>query len=226
MAKIEYKVSFVKITDEGIERHTDILLDDISAEERQDIKSLVFLPINSEEVEDITNKLIGFPLLENIYLPYNLTTTVDKAKKECPMLKSLFMLTRQTITNSLDQEVVCVDATDMESAENARFRAFVETSKDGKQSFYITAKQVQPHEIVEKSEKMAMFTYKDVDEYINGEKGLAKVIDEINDGIEDERIKIEVGAETLQALLSVFVDKGITKNEFTIDFSKLYDKIE
>lgn len=226
MAKIEYKVSFVKVTDEGIERSTDVLMNDISSEEKQDIKSIVFLPINSEEIEDITDKLTGFPLLENIYLPHNLTVNVEKIKKESPMLKSLLMLTRQTIANSLDQEVVSVDAREIEGEENAKFRAFVDTAKDGKQTFYVTAKQVQPHDVLEKTDKKEMFTYKDASEYIDGDKGIAKVIDEINAGIEDERIKIEVGAETLHALLSVFVDKGITKNEFTIDFSKLYDKIE
>ena len=226
MAKIEYKVSFVKVTDEGIERHTDILLEDISNEERQDIKSLVFLPINSQQVEDITDKLVGFPLLESIYLPYNLTTTMKQAKKNCPMLQSILVLTRQTIANSLDSQVVSVMAREIEGQETAKFRAFVSTEKDGKQTFYVTAKQVQAHDVEQVSDSVEMFTYRDANEYIDGENGLAQIIEDINAGIEDERIKIEVGPDTLHALLSVFVEKGITKNEFTIDFSKLYDKIE
>ena len=52
------------------------------------------------------------------------------------------------------------------------------------------------------------------------------VIEEINESIEDPRCRIDIGKEILENLLQLFVEKGLTFEQFTIDFSKLYDKIE
>ena len=65
---MNYKVSYVRITDEGLERHTDVYLSDISMEDRRDIKSIIFLPVETQEVIDITSELKGFPILEQIFL--------------------------------------------------------------------------------------------------------------------------------------------------------------
>ncbi|MBQ7352154.1 MAG: hypothetical protein IJW59_04800 [Clostridia bacterium] len=223
---IKFKVSYVRITEEGLDRHTDIYLDDISMEEKKDIKSLIFLPIKTEEVVDITNLLKNFPILENLYIPSTMKTSIKELSKECPMLKSLLILTRDAIRDSLDKEVVKVNAHEEEGDNTAEFRTFVDTDKNGKQTFVVNAKQVQNHEIIIVEKKVERLTPSQVTEYISGEKGIMPVIDQINAEIEDERCKIELSSEMLESLLSIFVEKGVTFEEFTIDFSKLYDKIE
>ena len=42
--KYEFKVNYVKVTEEGLEKYNDVRFDDLTHEDRQDIKSLVFLP--------------------------------------------------------------------------------------------------------------------------------------------------------------------------------------
>ena len=187
---------------------------------------LMFLPVSTRNKIDITSELKGFPILENLYLPSMLTTTMTGVAKECPMLKAILMISKNTVNNSLDQTVVKVNAREEEGDNSAEFRTFVETTKDGKQTFVVNAKQVLNREIVVEEKVVERLTLSQVKDFISGEKGIIASIDEINAGIEDERIKIEISAEMLESLLGIFVEKGVTFEEFTIDFSKLYDKIE
>lgn len=223
---MNFKVSYVRITDEGLERHNNVMLDDISVEERKDIKSLIFLPINSDIMWDISGALKGFPILEYLYLPSTMTITMKEALKECPMLKSLMLLSSNNASNSLSQSVVKVNASETEGDNTAEFRAFVTTTKDNRQIFEVNSKQIQNRPIVVTVESVRRLTMDDVNEYISGERGIAHGIDFINSQIEDKRCKIDITAEVLVSLLSLFVEKGVTFEEFTIDFSKLYDKIE
>lgn len=223
---LNFKVSYVRITDEGLERHNNVMLDDISAEERKDIKSLIFLPINSDIMWDISGTLKGFPILEYLYLPSTMTITMKEAVKECPMLKSLLLLSANNAGLSLSQNVVKVNANEQEGDNTAEFRAFLTTTKDGRQVMEVNSKQIQNRPIVVTIESVRRLTMDDIAEYISGEKGIAQGIDYINSQIEDSRCKIDITSEVLTSLLSLFVEKGVTFEEFTIDFSKLYDKIE
>ena len=222
----DFKVSYVRISEEGLERISDVSLKNITSEDKMDIKSLMFLPIASGAPIDITPELKGFPILENLYLPSMLVTTMKGVAKECPMLKSILMLSKSTVNNSLDQTVVKVNAMEEEGDNTAQFRTFVETTKDGKQTFLVNAKQVLNYELVIEEKVIERLTMSQVKNYISGENGIIASIDEINASIDDERCKIEITAEMLESLLGIFVEKGVTFEEFTIDFSKLYDKIE
>lgn len=224
--KLNFKVSYVKITENGLERHNNVMLNDISEEERKDIKSLIFLPINSDKVWDLTGVVKGFPILEYLYLPSTMTISMKEAVKDCPMLKSLLLLTTNNVGNSLTQNVVKVNAREEEGDNTSEFRTFVTTTKDGRQVFEVNAKQIQNRPIVVKVEKVELLTSAHVKDYISGEKGVSQVIDDINNQIEDARCKIDINAEVFESLLSTFLEKGVTFGEFTIDFSKLYDKIE
>lgn len=221
-----FKVSYVRITDDGLERHNNVMLDDISIEERKDVKSLIFLPINSDKVWDISGVLQGFPILEYLYLPSTMTIKMQDAIKECPMLKSLLLLTANNVANSLDQSVVKVNAQEEEGDNTAEFRTFVTTLKDGREIFEVNAKQVQNRPIVITVEEIKRLTQERVEDYISGEQGIMQNIDIVNSEIEDERCKIDISADVLRGLLSIFVEKGVTSEEFDIDFVKLYDKIE
>lgn len=223
---LNFKVSYVRINDEGLERRNNVMLDDISMDERKDIKSLIFLPINSEMIWDVSGMLKGFSILEYLYLPSTMTITMKEAMKECPMLKSLMLLSSNNAKNSLSQSVVKVNASEMEGDNTAEFRAFVTSTKDNRQIFEVNAKQIQNRPIVVSIENVQRLTLDDVNDYISGEKGIAQGIGYINSQIEDKRCKIDISAEVLNSLLSLFVEKGVTFEEFTIDFSKLYDKIE
>lgn len=224
--KLNFKVSYVRVTEDGMERHNNVMLEDISQEERKDIKSLTFLPINSDKVWNISGVLKGFPILEYLYLPSTMIVTMKEAIKECPMLKSLLLLTANNAKNSLSQSVVKVNATEVEGNNTAEFRTFVTTTKDGRQVFEVNSKQIQNKPIIVTVETIRRLTYADILEYISGEKGIAQGIDAINSKIQDSRCKIDISVEILESLLSLFVEKGVTFEEFTIDFSKLYDKIE
>lgn len=224
--ELNFKVSYVKITDEGLESHNNISLNEITMEERKDIKSLTFLPINSKNVWNISGVLKGFPILEYLYLPSTMTTSIKEVVKGCPMLKSLMLLTSNNVGNSLSQNVVKVNANQIEGDNTAEFRTFVTTTKDGRQVFEVNSKQIQNREIVETVEIVERLSVENIRDYISGEKGIALGIKEINSQIEDSRCKIDITASTLESLLSLFVEKGVTFEEFTIDFSKLYDKIE
>lgn len=223
---IKFKVSYVKITDEGMERINNVFLDDLTHEDRKDIKSLTFLPINSKKVRNIAEVLKDFPILEYLYLPSTMTVDIKDVTKECPMLKSLMLLSANNVANSLSQSVVKVNAEELEGDNTAEFRTFVTTTKDNRQVFEVNAKQVQNKAIEIVEEKVEYLSITHVNDYISGEKGIALGIDTINEAIEDSRCKIDISAEVLDSLLSLFVEKGVTFEEFTIDFSKLYDKIE
>jgi len=224
--KIDFKVSYVRITEEGLERIRDVSLKSISKDDKMDIKSLIFLPIDSNKAYDITSVLTGFPILESLYLPSMLTTTIEGASKGCPMLKNLLIMTKANIGNSLDQCVVKVNAFEEEGDNTAHFRTFVTTNKEGKQTFLVNPKQVLNKELVVEEKVIERLSLEQVKEFIYGEQGIIASIDKINETIEDERCKLEITGEMLESLLSLFVEKGVTFEEFTIDFSKLYDKIE
>lgn len=224
--RTNFKVSYVKIAEDGLERYDDVMLNDITAEERKDIKSLIFLPINSTKVWDISKVLKGFPILEYLYLPSTMTTNLKKVGKDCPMLKNLLMLTHKSYGDSLDRIVVKVSGYEEEGDNTSHFRTFVENGKDGKQTFVVNSKHIINHEIEVVENKIERLSPADVEDYISGEKGLINLLTDINSTIEDERCRIEIDQVTLESLLNLFVDKGVTLKEFTIDFSKLYDKIE
>jgi len=97
----DFRVSYVRISEEGLERISNVRLKDITQEDRLDIKSLMFLPISTRIKIDITSELKGFPILENLYLPSMLTTTMSGVAKECPMLKAILMISKNTVNNSL-----------------------------------------------------------------------------------------------------------------------------
>lgn len=222
----DFIVSYVRITEEGLEREKNIPLSAISQEDRMDIKSITFLPVESEDVIDVTGVLTGFPILESIYLPSMMFTTIEKVAKECPMIKSILLISRSTINNSLDQSVVKVNAEEEDGDNTAKFMTFVSNTKDGKQTFVVNPKQVLNQELVIQEKVVERLTPSNVKDYISGENGILAIIEAINAEIEDERCRIEISQEMLEGLLGIFVEKGVTFEEFTIDFSKLYDKIE
>ena len=148
--KLNFKVSYVKITEVGLEKFNSVLLSEITPEERKDIKSLTFLPVNTEDVLDLTGMLNGFPILEYLYLPSTMTISMKEAIKECPMLKSLLLLTTNNVGNSLAQTVVKVNAKEEEGDNTSEFRTFVTTTKDGRQVFEVNAKQIKNRPIIVK----------------------------------------------------------------------------
>jgi len=155
-----------------------------------------------------------------------ITTSISALKKECPMLKNLLLLSHDTTETSLNESVVKVNAHEEEGDNTATFRTFVTTDKEGKSTFVVNSRQVQNREIVFEEKIVERLTPTHINDYLLGENGLVACLDAINNDIEDERCKIDITEETLQALLTIFIEKGVTFEEFTIDFSKLYDKIE
>ena len=224
--KIEIKVSYVRVTEYGLETHRDVLLSDILDDERKDVKVLSFLPIIYDEVMDITEYLHGFAILESLNLPSMMTTTMDKAKKHCPLIKQIIALSRNTFEQSIEGIAGRVVAREEEGDNDAVFTGYVTTDKEGKQSIVINPLHIDNREIVIEDKSVERLTLKHIDEYISGENGLMSVIEEINGAIEDSRCHIDIGKEILENLLQLFVEKGLTFEQFTIDFSKLYDKIE
>ena len=128
---LDFIVNFVRVADEGLDNYDSVKLKDISQQDRQDIKSLTFLPVQVNGIIDITNYLKGFSILENLYLPSMYFTTMKKAQKYCPMLKNLVILTNINIENALTKEAVVVNASEEDGEGQASFRTFVDMDKNG-----------------------------------------------------------------------------------------------
>jgi len=223
---IDLKVSYVRITEFGMEFHKDHLLKDLNSEDRKDIKAMSFLPINFEGVLDISKLLDGFSLLENLYLPSMMTTSIDKVKGNCPMIKSIIILSRDPYGHNLDNAPIRVMATEEEGNNDSQFIASVSYNKDGKQVYLVNPIHIDNHSVISEEKTYKRLTLSDVNNYISGEKGLMSLINDVNKEIEDERYHIDIAQETLESLLYLFVENGLTFEQFSIDFSKLYDKIE
>ena len=224
--KIEIKVSYVRVTEYGLETHKDVLIESILDDERKDVKVLSFLPVIYDGLLDITDYLKGFAILENLNLPSMMTTTMDKVKKYCPLVKQIVVLSRNTFEQNIAGTAGRVIGREEEGDNDAVFTAYVTTDKEGKNSFVINPIHIDNHEIAVDNAPVERLTLKRIQDYISGENGLMSVIEEINESIEDPRCRIDIGKEILENLLQLFVEKGLTFEQFTIDFSKLYDKIE
>lgn len=224
--KIEIKVSYVRVTEYGLETHKDVLIESILDDERKDVKVLSFLPVIYDGLLDITDYLKGFAILENLNLPSMMTTTMDKVKKYCPLVKQIVVLSRNTFEQNIAGTAGRVIGREEEGDNDAVFTAYVTTDKEGKNSFVINPVHIDNHEIAVDNAPVERLTIKRIQDYISGENGLMSVIEEINESIEDPRCRIDIGKEILENLLQLFVEKGLTFEQFTIDFSKLYDKIE
>ena len=224
--KIEIKVSYVRVTEYGLETHKDVLIESILDDERKDVKVLSFLPVIYDGLLDITDYLKGFAILENLNLPSMMTTTMDKVKKYCPLVKQIVVLSRNTFEQNIAGTAGRVVGREEEGDNDTVFTAYVTTDKEGKNSFVINPVHIDNHEIAVDNAPVERLTLKRIQDYISGENGLMSVIDEINESIEDPRCRIDIGKEILENLLQLFVEKGLTFEQFTIDFSKLYDKIE
>lgn len=224
--KIEIKVSYVRVTEYGLETHKDVLIESILDDERKDVKVLSFLPVIYDGLLDITDYLKGFAILENLNLPSMMTTTMDKVKKYCPLVKQIVVLSRNTFEQNIAGTAGRVVGREEEGDNDAVFTAYVTTDKEGKNSFVINPVHIDNHEIAVDNVPVERLTLKRIQDYISGENGLMSVIEEINESIEDPRCRIDIGKEILENLLQLFVEKGLTFEQFTIDFSKLYDKIE
>lgn len=223
---IEIKVSYVRVTEYGLEAHRDELISNLNSEDRKDVKSLSFLPIIYDGILDITEYLKDFAILETLNLPSMMTTTMDKAKKHCPLIKQIIALSRNTFEQNIAGTAVRVVAREEEGDNDASFSAYSTTDKEGKTTIVLNPVHIDNHEIVVDDRVVERLTLAHVEEYVSGEKGLMSVIEEINASIEDPRCRIDIGKEILENLLQLFVEKGLTFEQFTIDFSKLYDKIE
>ena len=223
---IEIKVSYVRITEYGLETHKNELLSNLNSEDRKDVKSLSFLPIIYDGVLDITEYLKDFAILEDLNLPSMMTTTIDKAKRYCPMLMQIVTLSRNTFEQKIDGTAARIIGREEEGDNDASFLAYSSTDKEGKTTIVINPVHIDNHAIVVEDKKVERLTLAHVEEYVSGEKGLMSVIEEINASIEDPRCHIDIGKDILENLLQLFVEKGLTFEQFTIDFSKLYDKIE
>ena len=224
--KIEIKVSYVRVTEYGLETHKDVLIESILDDERKDVKVLSFLPVIYDGLLDITDYLKGFAILENLNLPSMMTTTMDKVKKYCPLVKQIVVLSRNTFEQNIAGTAGRVIGREEEGDNDAVFTAYVTTDKEGKNSFVINPVHIDNHETAVDNAPVERLTLKRIQDYISGENGLMSVIEEINESIEDPRCRIDIGKEILENLLQLFVEKGLTFEQFTIDFSKLYDKIE
>ena len=224
--KIEIKVSYVRVTEYGLETHRDVLIDDILDDERKDVKVLSFLPIIYNGLLDITDYLKGFAILENLNLPSMMTTSMEKVKRYCPLVKQIVALSRNTFEQDIAGSVGRIVAREEEGDNDAVFNAYITTDKEGKNSFVINPVHIDNHEIASNDKPVERLTLQQVQEYVSGENGLMSVIDEINTSIQDPRCRIDIGKEILENLLQLFVEKGLTFEQFTIDFSKLYGKIE
>jgi hypothetical protein len=224
--KIEIKVSYVRVTEYGLETHKDVLLDSILDDERKDVKVLSFLPIVYDGLLDITENLKGFAILENLNLPSMMTTSMEKVKRLCPLVKQIVALSRNTFEQDIAGAAGRVVGREEEGDNDAVFNAYITTDKEGNNSFVINPVHIDNHEIAVNDKPVERLTLQNVQDYVSGENGLIAVIDEINAAIEDPRCRIDIGKEILENLLQLFVEKGLTFEQFTIDFSKLYGKIE
>ena len=224
--KMKIKVSYVRVTEYGLEAHRDVLLSDMLDDEKKDVKTLSFLPILYDGVLDITDYLKGFSIVETVNLPSMMTTTMEKAKKNCPLIKQLLMLSRNSFEQTIVGNAVRVVAKEEEGDNETAFTAYVTTNKEGNSSLVLNPIHIDNHEIVIDEKPVERLTLKQVEDYVSGENGIVGVIEEINTSIEDPRCHIDIGKELLENLLQIFVEKGLTFEQFTIDFSKLYDKIE
>ncbi len=223
---IEIKVSYVRVTEYGLESHRGELISELNNDDRKEVKSLSFLPIMYDGVLDISDYLEGFTILETLNLPSMMTTTMDKAKKHCPLIKQIIKLSRNTFEQDISGTAVRVVAREEEGDNDASFLAYSTTDKEGKTSIVINPIHIDNHEIVVEDRVVERLTLAHIEEYVSGDNGLMRVINEINASIEDSRCHIDIGREILENLLQLFVEKGLTFEQFTIDFSKLYGKIE
>ena len=173
--KFEFKVNYVRITEDGLEKFDDINFNDLTMEDRQDIKTLVFLPIDSGVMWDVTNMIKGFPLLENLYLPSMMTTEIKDITKECPMLKSLILLSHNSIVDSMDHSAVRVYSREEKGDNNTRFRAFVEHQKDGRQTLFVNTEHVTNYEKLDDGAKVERLTLEKVRELVSGEDGIVDI---------------------------------------------------
>lgn len=224
---LDFKVSYVRVTDFGLETHKGEMLSSLTNEDRKEIKVLSFLPIIYNGMIDVTDYLNGFSLLETLNLPSMITVNTAKAKEKCPLLRDILMLNRNTFDQSINGNAVRVEGTEEEGENDTKLRGYVSTNKEGTlQTFVINPVHIDNHAIVIEDKTVERLSIENVSEFVSGEKGLINLIDEINSTIEDNRCHIEVNEEMLESLLFLFVEKGVTFEQFTIDFSKLYDKIE
>ena len=142
------------------------------------------------------------------------------------MVKQILALSRNTFEQNISGSAVRVVAREEEGDNDASYLAYSETDKEGKTTLLLNPIHIDNHEIIIEDKKVERLTLANVEDYVSGERGLVKVIEEINAHIEDPRCHIDIGAEILENLLQLFVEKGLTFEQFTIDFSKLYGKIE
>ncbi|MGN0960858.1 MAG: hypothetical protein ACI4PF_01510, partial [Christensenellales bacterium] len=227
MAKeLDFKVSYMKISEGDTEKHNNVLLNSISLKERKEIKSLIFLPINTENALNIIGVLKGFSSLENLYLPSSMTVSMKEALKVCPMLKSVILLTPENLNNSLSRNVVKVTAFEQDGENSTEFKGFVTNFKDGKQMLEINSNHIQNKPIILSTESVERLNPKYIHNYVYGDGGLMQILKGIDEGIVLDENKLNISDKQLENLLLNFVEKGVTFEEFTIDFSKLYDKIK
>ena len=223
---IEIRVSYVRVTEYGLETHRGELISELNNDDRKEVKALSFMPIIYDGLLDITDYLQGFAILETLNLPSMMTTTIEKARKHCPIIKQIIALSRNTFEQNIAGTAVRVVAREEEGDNDAVFSAYSTTDKEGKTTIVLNPIHIDNHEIVIDDREVERLTLEHIENYVSGEKGLMAVIDEINASIEDPRCRIDIGKEILENLLQLFVEKGLTFEQFTIDFSKLYDKIE
>ena len=223
---LEIKVSYVRITQYGLESHKDESLMNLNYEDRKDIKVMSFLPVKYDGVLDVSEYLDGFAILETLNLPSMMTTTMKQAKGKCPMLKEIVLISRNTFEQSLDSSAVRITAKELEGDNDLILSCYSTIDKEGMQTIVVNPVHIDNHEIVMEDKVLERLSMEHVDEYVSGERGLIKLIEEVNATIEDPRCHIEIGEDMLENLLYLFVEKGLTFEQFAIDFSKLYDKIE
>ena len=223
---IEIRVSYVRVTEYGLETHRGELISELNNDDRKEVKALSFLPILYDGLLDITDYLQGFAILETLNLPSMMTTTIEKAKRHCPIIKQIIALSRNTFEQHIEGTAVRVVAREEEGDNDAVFSAYSTTDKEGKTTIVLNPIHIDNHEIVVDERDVERLTLEHIENYVSGEKGLMAVIEEINASIQDPRCRIDIGKEILENLLQLFVEKGLTFEQFTIDFSKLYDKIE
>ena len=224
--KFEIKVNYVRLTEYGLEEYNDVDFDDLTHEDKMDIKSLIFLPVNSRVMLDITPMLKDFPFLENLYLPSMMTTSFEDIAGECPMLKNLVLLSHNSIVDSMEYSAVRINSRQSDGENYTQYKAFVDVDKKGRQTFLINTEHVDNHEIIVKDENTSRLTLSQIRDLVSGENGVLQNIEEINSRLSDPKYRIDIGKETLESLFEIFVEKGVTFEEFTIDFSKMCDKIE
>ncbi len=225
---LNIKVSYTQRTDLGLEdvRETDIY--SITEEDKQKVVKLVFLPVDYEGKINVTDLLKGFVNLEGLYLPSMMTTTLDRAKKYSSKLKTLVILSRDTFEQNMSSRIVSVKGSREEDDNDVELSAFLLAGKDGANSLLLNPTHIKNHVTMPETLANAInyLTTEQVDDYLSGEKGLVALIDQINDGIENRKNRVDLDKNMLRNLLEIIIEKGVTFEQFTIDFSKLYDKIE